>query len=145
MEFQKAVKKNVFLKLAVTGPSGSGKTFSALAIAEGIGKKIALIDTERGSASLYSQQFNFDTAVIAPPFTVDKYLAGLKMAMDSGYDLLIFDSISHVWAGEGGLLEEKDLIDKSGKGNSYTNWATITKKHEQFKSAILQAPIHIHI
>jgi len=143
MNFEKAVKHNIHLKLAITGPSGSGKTYSALAIAEGIGEKIALIDTENGSASLYSQKFNFDTAVINPPFTIDKYLEGIKMAIDGNYDVLLFDSISHVWAGEGGLLEEKDLLDKSGRGNSYTNWATITKKYERFKSAIIQAPIHI--
>ena len=53
--FQKATRKQAKLKLAVTGPSGSGKTYSALMLAKGIGGKIALIDTENKSASLYAE------------------------------------------------------------------------------------------
>lgn len=140
--FKKAVRKKVKLKLAVTGPSGSGKTWSALLIAKGLGNKIALLDTENDSASLYSDRFDFDTLSMNPPYSVGRYRVGVKAAVDAGYDVLVVDSISHAWAGEGGLLAKKEAMDARG-GNSYTNWATITKEHEEFKAMLLNAPIHI--
>ena len=49
MQFQKAERKKSKLRLALTGPSGSGKTYGALLVAKGLGGKIAVIDTEKGS------------------------------------------------------------------------------------------------
>jgi hypothetical protein len=139
--FKRAERKRVKLKLAITGPSGAGKTYSALRLASGMGEKIALIDTENGSASNYSH-FTFDVMDLAPPFTVERYVEGVNNAASAGYDLLIIDSISHAWAGPGGLLEQKEKLDARG-GNSFTNWAKITPKQNAFMEAILQAPIHI--
>lgn len=141
--FKKAEKKQVKLKMAITGPSGSGKTFSALAIASGIGKKIAVVDTENGSASLYSDKFAFDEATMSAPYLIQKYTKAIEEAAKAGYDVLILDSMSHAWAGDGGLLSKKEALDKSGRGNSYTNWASITKEHEMFKEHLLNAPIHV--
>lgn len=139
--FKKATRQHAFLKLALTGPSGSGKTWSALQLAFGLGERIALIDTENGSASLYAHLGCFDTLELTPPFTVRKYLDAINDAVSSGYDVLIIDSLSHAWAGDGGLLAQKESLDSRG-GNSFTNWASISKQHELLKSAILQAPIH---
>lgn len=141
--FKKAERKQAKLKLAITGPSGSGKTYSALRMAKGLGEKVALIDTERGSASLYSSDFNFDAMELVPPYTTLKYNLAIDAAVKAGYQVLVIDSITHEWAGEGGLLEKKEALDKAGKGNSYTNWATITKEHESFKAKILNSEIHI--
>lgn len=143
IQFKKAERKQVKLKLAITGPSGSGKTYSALSLAKGLGGKIAVIDTENGSASLYSDKFDFDVIEMNPPFSTDKYSAAIKAAEQAGYEVLVIDSITHAWAGEGGLLEQKEQLDARGKGNSYTNWASITKKHEAFKSEMLHSPVHI--
>lgn len=147
MEFKKAERIQVYMKLAITGPAGSGKTYSALSLASGIAKecnsRVAVVDTENGSASLYSDRFDFDVVEIEPPFTIDKYNAAIKTASSAGYRVLVIDSISHAWAGEGGLLDKKADIDARGKGNSYTNWATITKEHEVFKSQILHSDIHV--
>jgi superfamily II DNA or RNA helicase len=140
--FKKAERKKAKLKIAITGPSGSGKTYSALQLATGLGKKIALIDTENDSASLYADRFEFDTLNIEPPFTIKKYLEAMKAAQAGGYDVLVIDSLSHAWAGEGGILERKSAKDNQG-GNSYTNWAQFTKEHEEFKSALLYADIHV--
>lgn len=140
--FHKATRTQVKLKVAITGPSGSGKTYSSLLMAQGMGKKIALIDTENASASLYSDNFNFDTLIIDPPYLIDKYIKATKAAIDAGYDVLVIDSISHAWAGDGGLLSKKEALDARG-GNQYTNWATITKEHELFKSMLLNANIHL--
>ena len=149
MTFQRASRKQVRPKLALTGPSGSGKTFSALLLAAGMGKRIAVIDTENGSASLYADMdkgplkgVKFDVLEINPPYTITKYNAAINAAQDEGYDVLIVDSLSHAWAGEGGLLSQKeDLDSRSGKQNQYTNWGPITKDHERFKARILNAEI----
>ena len=149
MTFQKATRKQVPLKIAITGPSGSGKTFSALLIALGIGKKIAVVDAENGSASLYAGQdkgplagVEFDSLVIEPPYTIDKFVKALDAAEQGKYDVVLIDGISPAWAGEGGLLSKKEALDQRG-GNSYTNWAGITKEHEQFKARLLNADIHL--
>jgi hypothetical protein len=155
MSFEKAVKKQSKLKLLMTGPSGSGKTLSALLIARGIvgpSGIIAVIDTENRSASLYSGPvkigtntipIDFDVCEIEAPFTVEKYHTALKDAIAEKYDAVVIDSITHEWAGSGGLLEQKETLDARGKGNSYTNWATITKQHDAFKELIQQADVHL--
>ena len=143
--FKKAERKKAKLKISIIGHSGSGKTLSALLIAKGLGKKIAVVDTENGSASLYSDREGvpeFDVLDIKPPFETEKYSAAIKGAVEGGYDVIILDSVSHLWSGTGGLLEQKSMIDRRG-GNSYTNWGPVTKKYESFISDILQSDIHI--
>lgn len=138
--FQKAERKKAKLRLALCGPSGSGKTYSALKVAQGMGGKIALIDTENGSGSLYSNICDYDAVEIAPPFTVDKYIRWIKEAENTGYDILIIDSLSHAWAGQGGLLEE---VDKRNKGNSFAAWRDVTPMHNQLVDSILQSKLHV--
>ena len=110
--FKKAERRQAKLKIAITGPSGSGKTYSALSIATGLGKKIALVDTENYSASLYSDRFEFDVLALEPPYTVAKYNVAIQEAQKAGYEVLIIDSISHAWAGDGGLLSKKEALDR---------------------------------
>ena len=141
-KFQRAERKRAKIKVAITGPSGAGKTYSALALASGLGKRIAVIDTENDSASLYSDRFEFDTLVIDAPYTIQKYLEAMNAAQEEGYDVLIIDSITHAWAGEGGLLAKKEALDARG-GNSFSNWAGITREHEQFKANLLGSDIHL--
>jgi hypothetical protein len=146
MAFQRAQRKRAFLKLAITGPSGGGKTYSALRLAFGLGGKVAMIDTENRSGSLYDELGEYYVEELAPPFTVERYEGLIQDACRGGFDVLIIDSISHAWAAEGGLLSEKEGLDArpgAGERNRFANWAPISKKHEAFKQAILQAPIHI--
>ena len=142
--FHKAEKKKAWLKLALCGPSGSGKTYSALTLAKGLKRNIAFIDTENSSASLYADKFEFDTLEIDPPYTIEKYAQAIKVACcnDKNYGVLIIDSLTHAWAGEGGLLAKKEAMDSMG-GNSFTNWGKISKEHELLKARILAADIHI--
>lgn len=140
--FKKAERSKVKLKIGISGPSGSGKTYSALRLASGMGKKIAVLDSEKGSASLYSDRFNFDVIEINPPYSVEKYLHVIELAAKEKYDVLIIDSVSHAWAGEGGLLNEKEKMDQRG-GNSFANWAKMTPKQEKFISGIVHSDIHI--
>lgn len=140
----KAEKKRVKLKMAIQGPSGSGKTWGALALARNLWPegKICLIDTENESASLYADSFEFDTIPLAPPFGTDRYLACIDAAVKGGYDVLIIDSITPQWDGEGGILRRKEEMDRRPGSNGYANWASFTPEHEAFKQALQQSPIH---
>ena len=140
--FRKATREKVFLKLAVTGPSGSGKTYSSLRLARGLvgpTGKIALIDTENRSASLYADRFDFDTLDIAPPFDNDKFVDGVNAAVYAGYGAIVIDSASHFWEG---ILDYKDKLDQRG-GNSYTNWKIAGDKFGGIVKAVLQSPAHV--
>lgn len=139
--FKKATRKQAKIKLAVTGASGSGKTFSALRLAKGLadGKKVAVIDTENGSASLYSDRFDFDTLDLSPPFTHDKFIQAINAAEGAGYEVLVIDSASHIWEG---ILEYKSKLDGRG-GNSYTNWADAGNKFKGILDAVLQSKLHV--
>jgi hypothetical protein len=140
--FRRAERQRVYIKLALTGPSGCGKTYSALRLAFGMGHKVAMLDTENGSGSLYADISEYDVMEIEAPFTVTKYIEGIYDAAEMGYDVLIIDSLSHAWAGDGGLLSKKETLDARG-GNPFSNWAAISKDHEALKSAILQSDIHV--
>lgn len=142
ISFQKAARHAVKLKVAVDGPSGSGKTMGALALAKGItnGGKIALADTENGSASLYADRFDFDTVSLAnaDPKTVQQVI---DAAVAAGYDALVIDSLSHVWQA---VLNAKDDHDRNNpKSNSFANWRLFAPKWEGLMQHILNAPIHI--
>lgn len=142
--FKPAQRKQAKLRLALSGPSGSGKTTGALLIAKGIGGKIAVLDTERGSASLYSDIVPFDVVELTPPYTPERYIEVIQEAEKSGYDTLILDSITHEWNGAGGILEIVDKVARSKyRGNSYAAWNEGTPRHQKFVDAMLASPLHI--
>lgn len=142
-EFKKATKTQSRARIALIGPSGSGKTMTALRLATGLGDKIALIDTERGSASKYAHRFDF-CALDLETFHPQNYIDAIHAAAEAGFEVLVIDSLSHAWAGPGGALE---LVDKAAKksqsGNSYTAWRDVTPLHNALLDAILRAPLHI--
>ena len=140
MTFQRATRTQKKLRMALHGPSGSGKTFTALEIAKGLGDKIALIDTERGSAALYGDKFAFDTVEL-DYFSVDTYISAINEAAEAGYDVLIIDSLSHAWNGLGGVL---DAVNNT-KGNTFTDgWGKVgTPQQNRLMDAILKCPCHV--
>jgi len=145
--FRKAERKQARLRLALTGPSGAGKTYSALLLAKGIGGRIAVIDTERGSASLYAGMAgmpDFDVLELNAPFSPEAYREAISEAEDAGYDICIIDSITHEWNGKGGVLEIHDAVTRTkAKGNSYVAWADVTPRHNAFIDTILQSRMHM--
>ena len=144
MQFVKAQRKQAKLRLALTGASGSGKTYSALLMAKGMGGKIAVIDTERGSASLYSHLVDFDALELNPPYTPERFIHAINSAVHAGYDILIIDSLSHEWNGTGGCLELIDDIARAKfRGNTWSAWSELTPRHKALLDTIIQAPIHI--
>jgi len=141
--FKPATKKQSKLRLALTGPSGSGKTFSALSIAAGLGEKVAVIDTEHGSASLYADKFKFDVCNL-DSFSPESYVEAIKGAEDAGYDVIIIDSLSHAWIGKDGALEQVDnATRRSGSKNSYFAWRDVTPKHNALVESIIQSKAHV--
>ncbi|MCL5998753.1 MAG: ATP-binding protein [Chloroflexi bacterium] len=140
MTFRKATRTQKKLRMALHGPSGSGKTFTALEIAKGLGEKIAVIDTERGSASLYADRFGFDVIEL-DYFSVDNYVKAIGEAVEAGYDVLVIDSLSHAWAGLGGVLDSVNSV----KGNVFTDgWGKVgTPQQNRLLDAILKAPMHV--
>lgn len=143
--FKKATKAAAKLRLGLIGPAGSGKTYTALRVANGLGGKIAVIDTERGSASLYAGERGIDFDVIElETYEVQKFVDGIKAAVEGGYSVLVIDSLSHAWAGKGGILE---FVDNAGKrsqgGGNFGAWREATPQHNRLVDAILGAPIHI--
>ena len=141
-QFHKAERKRGKLRLAIAGPAGSGKTYSALLIAFGIGGKVAFIDTERGSGELYDHLREYDACTLEAPFEPKKYVAAIKAAEEAGYDTIIIDSLTHAWAGTGGLLDRHGMIaDKSG--NSWAAWRMVTPQHNELVDALLQSTCHI--
>jgi len=142
MILQKATRKKVKLRLGLSAVSGGGKTFSALLLAKGLvgdWSKIAVIDTENGSASLYSHLGDFNTIELQAPYTPERYIQAIKACEDAGMECIIVDSITHEWDGKGGLLE----IHSSMQGNSFTNWSSLTPRHQKFIDAILQSTAHV--
>jgi KaiC/GvpD/RAD55 family RecA-like ATPase len=142
--FKKAERKKAKLRLALSGTSGSGKTYGALQIAKGIGGKVAVLDTERGSASLYADMMDFDVVELGPPYEPERFIEVMDAAAKAGYDILIIDSITHEWKGAGGMLEIVDNIARAKfRGNSYAAWNEGDKRHRRFIDAMLHSPLHI--
>jgi streptogramin lyase len=126
------------------GPTGSGKTMSALYLGFGIGGKIGVIDTENGSADLYADTGDYDVITLEKPYTVASYRAAIQAFEDAGYNVIIVDSLSHAWAGSGGLLDKQGQIAKRNPSqNSYTAWREVTPEHNALVEALLTSPAHI--
>lgn len=138
--FTRATKRTTKLRAALFGPSGSGKTFSALRIAKGIGGRLAVIDTERGSASKYADRFEFDVLELHKKAIPD-YVAALAQAQEAGYEVLILDSLSHAW--QELVAEVEKIAAARFKGNTWSAWSEGTPKQRALVDAILAFPGHV--
>lgn len=142
--FKKAERKKAKLRLGLTGPSGSGKTYSALLLARKLGKKIAVIDTENGSASLYTNLCEFDVLEMRAPYSPESFIDAIKAAEDGGYEVLIIDSITHEWSGPGGCIEiNEKLAQAKYRGNTWSAWSETTPRHRKLLDTIIASPMHI--
>jgi hypothetical protein len=139
--FVKATKTALKARIALEGVSGGGKTYSALSIAQSLGKTIAVIDTEHMSAKLYADIFDFDW------LGVDKYSPEVliqALAAASKHDVVIIDSLSHWWMGTDGMLEQVDRAAKrSGGGNTFAGWKEMRPHERKMFDAMLGFPGHL--
>ncbi len=143
LSFQKASKKSAKLRMALIGVAGAGKTYTALNIAQHLGGPVAVIDTEHGSASKYSDVFEFDVLELES-FSPQTYIEAIRAADEAGYNVLIIDSLSHAWTGKDGALE---LVDRAAKRqqtiNTFGAWRDVTPLHNAMVDAIISSRLHI--
>jgi hypothetical protein len=111
-------------------------------MAFGLGGKVGLIDTEHGSGHLYAHLGDYDVIEIAAPYAVSKYIEAIKTFEEAGYTTIIIDSLSHAWAGDGGLLDKQGKLADRGT-NSFAAWRTITPEHNALVDAMLRSRCHI--
>lgn len=162
LEFKKAKREQVRMKISMAGPSGSGKTLSSLRLAFGLTKaqfpnlsddeiwaKICVIDTENGSGSLYvgfnrsgCRIGNYNVIDVVPPYEPQVFVDAIHMAEENGMNVIIIDSLSHAWAGQGGALDQQGAI-AARSGNSWTAWRNVTPQHNKLVDAMLQSPCHV--
>ena len=153
-QFKPAVKSEKKLRLLIDGPSGSGKTATALLIAQALideNERVACIDTESKSASLYSGVTLPSGAFIRKFDSLDLeefhpklYMEAIHVAEREGYKVLVIDSFTHAWAGKGGALElHQDEVDQSSSGNSYVAWGKVKPITRKLIETILHSPCHI--
>lgn len=144
IQLKKATRKQVKLRLNISAPSGAGKTYSALRMAKGLcgyWSKIAVIDTENGSASLYSDLGDFNVIDLSPPFQPEKYIQALNACVEAGMEVIIIDSSSHEWTC---LLEENEVLaHASFRGNTWSAWSKTTPRHDKFVNAVLHCNAHV--
>ncbi|WP_426125243.1 ATP-binding protein [Pseudomonas sp. PSPC2-3] len=142
--FKKAERKQAKLRLALAGPSGSGKTYSALLLAQGLGGRIAVLDTEHGSASLYADLVDFDAMELHAPYSPERYIEVIAAAEQAGYETLVIDSYSHEWTGSGGCLEINEAVaHQKFRGNTWAAWNETTPRHRKLTDKILTSSMHI--
>ncbi len=141
MELKQSKRERVKLRIGVSGASGFGKTHSALLLAYGMTNdwnKIAVVDTENSSASLYSHLGNYNTLDLTAPFSPERYAKAIKVCEDAGMEVIILDSITHEWQGTGGCLQIHEQL-----GGRFQDWGPVKKRHQAFIDSILQSKCHI--
>lgn len=141
MKLQQAQRSQVKLRIGLSGPSGYGKTYSALLLAFGISQdwsKIAVIDTENNSASLYSHLGGFNVLPLEEPYTPSRYIEAIKICQEAEMEVIIVDSISHEWSGKGGCLEMHEHL-----GGRFQDWSKVTPEHNKFIDALVQSNSHV--
>lgn len=139
MQLTQAQRSRAPIKLGIAGCSGSGKTTASLNLSFGLTanwKKIAVIDTENKSSHLCAHLGPYNVLDLAPPFTPERYMEALQICIQANIEVIIIDTISFEW---------EHIVDAHAQlsGNSYTNWAKFTPRHQQFIQAILQADCHV--
>ncbi|MFE2346425.1 ATP-binding protein [Kitasatospora cineracea] len=146
--FAPATREQAKARIALAGPSGSGKTFTALSMATAMSPRVALIDTERGSASKYAASangagFTFDTLQMHK-YDPRDLVGALAAAGQAGYGAVIVDSLSHFWMGTGGMLELVDAIGKrGGGGGNFGGWKEARPFERAMIDALLAYPGHV--
>lgn len=141
MQLKQSERKQVKLRLGLSGASGFGKTKSALLLAYGMTgdwSKIAVIDTENSSASLYSDLGNFKVLDLSAPYSPERYIQAIDLCEKSNISVIIIDSVSHEWNGSGGCLDVHEKL-----GGRFQDWANVTPRHQAFIDKILQSQCHI--
>lgn len=159
MQVGNAIREKQKALIGMIGPSGSGKSLSSLLLAYGIvnamlpdaseeekWSKIGAADTEhRRLLNYVGQEFNgvkigsFKYIDFKPPFTKDRYDMAIKLLKQQGVEVVIVDSLSHQWQGEGGVVETHGEM----QGNSFQNWGKLSKQSTGMVKALTTQDVHV--
>lgn len=161
MLFKQASKDQSYLRLVLHGTPGAGKTWTSLKLAHYLEKlygygenSIVVLDTERGSVQKYADEvYNEDGDKFKFLTAGDDYLQGVydpkkitsfvKEVEKAEKKILIIDSLSHFWNGNGGIL---DLIDQEGtrlKGNTFAAWKKGDPIYRDLVQCLTTAKAHV--
>ncbi|WP_412987664.1 AAA family ATPase [Pontimicrobium sp. IMCC45349] len=141
MQLKQSKRQNVKLRLGISGASGFGKTHSALLLAYGMTQdwsKVAVIDTENSSASLYSNLGAFNVLDLSEPYSPERYIEAIETCEKANMEVIIIDSITHEWQGKGGCLQIHEKL-----GGRFQDWAKVSPRHQAFIDKILQSSCHV--
>lgn len=142
VQFVPATRAAAKARIALAGPSGAGKTYTGLSLACRLADRVAVIDTERGSASKYVglNGWQFDT--LAPhSFSPQSLTEALAVAAGEGYGCILVDSLSHYWMGVDGMLEQVDRRAKGG--NNFSGWKEARPDERRMIDALVSYPGHV--
>jgi len=153
ISFRPAKRESVNLLIGVAGASGSGKTYSALRLASGIsdGAPFAVLDTERGRSKHYADMFKFEVAEMEPPFSPARYLEAIEAADAAGYPVIVVDSMSHSWAGDGGCMDMQEAEfarltkgkEERAEAFKLLSWAMPKQQHKRMLYGLLKVRAHV--
>ena len=144
LEIKEAVRRGQKARVMLSGPSGSGKTWTLLSVATVLADKepFLVIDTENESASLYADRFKFKVVNWAPPYDPTELAEAIK-TLQKEWPVLVIDSTSHFWMGEGGTLEIVDKAAAKMRGNSYVGWKEGTPAQQALYEAMIRCQTHL--
>lgn len=150
-----ATRQGVKPLVGFYGKSGSGKTMSALLFARGLvgpSGRIGMIDTENGRGSIFADLIpgGYSVLDLGEPFSPDRYEEAIA-AVEQAADVVVIDSMSHEWGGEGGVLDmqEAELTrmagDNYGKRESckMASWIKPKMAHKHFVGRLLRSTLPV--
>ncbi len=143
--FRPAIRENVPLLIGIAGGTGSGKSFSALLLARGLanGQPFAFIDTENGRGKHYADLFpEMRHAEIHAPFRPGRYADAIQ-AGAKDHPVVVVDSMSHEWAGDGGCLDWHDEIMDGNQRKNLAAWIEPKREHKRMVTRLLQVNAHV--
>jgi hypothetical protein len=144
---QDAKRELIWVKVALMSPSGGGKTYSALRLATGMQEKmkelgqdtnIIMFNTEVARGRYYANEFKYKIVDVGAPHEPEKYVRAIQYGVDQGFKIIILDSTSFEWEGDGGCL---DIHQR--EGGTFQAWAKVTPRHNKFIQAIADSQCHI--
>lgn len=152
LNIRPAVREGSRLVLGIAGISGSGKTRTALEIGYGLAnydaKKLGFLDTENRRGSLYADALKnakgevqqFLIADLDAPFSPARYKQAILEFQEAGVEVLVIDSISHEWEGQGGCHE---IASPPGANLRVKKWNDAKEQHKSMMNTLLQCDMHI--
>lgn len=158
MGLKRAVRQKMKVPIMLMGASGSGKTVGALLIAKGIvwqmfpdlsddekWEKIAVIDTEHSRSTLYAGMTIKDQEIgsflhydLSKPYTPQRYKDAFMECKQAGCEVIIVDSITHAWSGEGGVLDKVNAL-----GGKFSDWNKVKPDENTLLSMFLDTDVHV--